>query len=51
MTGSKNEEGNTKKQTNKEKHVLYMFSVTLHLQWLSAQLGALPVLFGALKFS
>ena len=31
MTGSKHEK-KCKKQTNKEKHVLYMFSITLHLK-------------------
>jgi hypothetical protein len=47
MTGRKNKERNTEKQTYKQKHVLYIFTVTLRLQWLSAQLGALSTLLGA----
>jgi hypothetical protein len=34
-------------EKNKQKHVLYIFTLTLRLQWLSAQLGALSVVFGA----
>jgi hypothetical protein len=51
MTGRKNEERNTEKQTYKQKHVLYIFTVTLRLQWLSAQLGVLSALLGASRVS
>jgi hypothetical protein len=38
ITGRKNEERSTEKQTSKEKHVLYIFTVTLYLQWFQLSL-------------